>query len=60
MLRLTPLSAAERDGDHIYGLIAGSAENHGGRANSLTAPNPAAQARVIEAALRDAAWTLPM
>ena len=45
MLLLKPLSAAERDGDHIYGLIRGSAENHGGRANSLTAPNPKAQAR---------------
>ncbi|WP_198293961.1 type I polyketide synthase, partial [Burkholderia gladioli] len=52
MLFLKPLAAAERDGDHIYGLVAGSAENHGGRANSLTAPNPVAQARLIEQALR--------
>ncbi|WP_146056931.1 polyketide synthase, partial [Chromobacterium alticapitis] len=54
MLMLKPLSAAERDGDHIYGLIRGSAENHGGRANSLTAPNPRAQADVIKAAFREA------
>lgn len=28
-------------------LIRGTAENHGGRANSLTAPNPKAQAEVL-------------
>ncbi|RDK82790.1 type I polyketide synthase, partial [Enterobacillus tribolii] len=54
MLMLKPLSAAERDGDHIYGLIVGSAENHGGRAASLTAPNPNAQARLIVQAVREA------
>ncbi|MCB0198013.1 MAG: SDR family oxidoreductase, partial [Anaerolineae bacterium] len=32
---LKPLGQAEQDGDHIYGLIRGSAENHGGRATSL-------------------------
>ncbi|WP_268871624.1 type I polyketide synthase [Pseudomonas piscis] len=54
MLMLKPLSAAERDGDQIHGLILGSAQNHGGQANSLTAPNPQAQAKVIETALREA------
>jgi acyl transferase domain-containing protein len=54
MLFLKFLSAAERDGDHIYGLIRGSSENHGGRANSLTAPNPKAQAELIKAAYREA------
>ena len=54
ILLLKGLSAAERDGDHIYALIRGSAENHGGRANSLTAPNPQAQAQVIKAAIEDA------
>ncbi|WP_415822574.1 beta-ketoacyl synthase N-terminal-like domain-containing protein, partial [Bordetella tumbae] len=54
MLVLKPLSAAQRDGDHIYGLILGSAQNHGGRANSLTAPNPVAQAQLVESAFRDA------
>jgi NAD(P)-dependent dehydrogenase (short-subunit alcohol dehydrogenase family) len=54
MLFLKKLSAAERDGDHIYALIRGSAENHGGRASSLTAPNPRAQAEVIKAAYREA------
>ena len=42
-LLLKPLDAAVRDGDHIYALVRGSAENHGGRAHSPTAPNPAAQ-----------------
>jgi polyketide synthase PksN len=54
MLVLKPLSAAERDGNHIYGLILGSAHNHGGRSSSLTAPNPKAQADVIAEAMADA------
>ncbi|WP_394849111.1 SDR family NAD(P)-dependent oxidoreductase [Pendulispora brunnea] len=54
MLVLKNLSAAERDGDHIYALIRGSSENHGGRASSLTAPNPKAQADVIKSAMLEA------
>lgn len=54
MLMLKPLSAAQRDGDPIHGLLLGSAQNHGGQANSLTAPNPLAQAKVVETALREA------
>jgi len=54
LLLLKPLAAARRDRDHIYALIRGSSENHGGRANSLTAPNPIAQARLIEAAYAQA------
>jgi polyketide synthase PksN len=54
MLLIKKLAAAERDGDHIYGVIRGSSENHGGRANSLTAPNPKAQAELIKAAYREA------
>ena len=54
MLVLKKLSDAERDGDHIHGLVRGSAENHGGRANSLTAPNPTSQAAVITKAHLDA------
>lgn len=49
-LLLKKLSQAQADGDHIHGVILGSAENHGGRANSLTAPNPVAQSEVIKAA----------
>ncbi len=42
--------AAEADGDHIYGVIRGSAQNHGGRSKSLTAPNPKAQAELLKQA----------
>ncbi|MCP5005551.1 MAG: SDR family NAD(P)-dependent oxidoreductase, partial [Planctomycetes bacterium] len=52
MLYLKKLGQAETDGDHIYGLIRGSAENHGGRANSLTAPNPKAQVELLKAAYK--------
>ncbi|MET0322087.1 MAG: SDR family NAD(P)-dependent oxidoreductase, partial [Duganella sp.] len=54
MLFLKKLSDAERDGDHIYGLVRGSGENHGGRANSLTAPNPKAQADLIKTVVAQA------
>src|SRR5437667_6028572 len=54
MLVLKKLSDAEQAGDHIYGVIVGSAENHGGRASSLTAPNPRAQANLLVTAYRKA------
>jgi acyl transferase domain-containing protein/enoyl-CoA hydratase/carnithine racemase/acyl carrier protein len=54
-LLLKPLSKAVRDRDPIYAVIRGTAENHGGRANSLTAPNPEAQAAMLVAAYREAA-----
>ncbi|MEE8057880.1 MAG: SDR family NAD(P)-dependent oxidoreductase, partial [Pseudomonadales bacterium] len=54
MLFLKKLSIAEQDRDHIYGVIRGSAENHGGRANSLTAPNPKAQADLLQTAYKKA------
>ncbi len=54
MLFLKPLEAAEQAGDHIYGIIRGSAVNHGGRANSLTAPNPKAQVAVLKEAYEKA------
>ncbi|MFC4104096.1 SDR family NAD(P)-dependent oxidoreductase [Paenibacillus xanthanilyticus] len=50
MLVLKKLSAAERDGDHVYAVIRSAAVNHGGRASSLTAPNPRAQADLLVAA----------
>ncbi|MBC8951930.1 SDR family NAD(P)-dependent oxidoreductase [Xenorhabdus sp. PB62.4] len=51
-LLLKPLAAAQRDGDSIWGIVIGSAENHGGRASSLTAPNSKAQTVVIEKAMQ--------
>lgn len=48
---LKPLSAARRDGDHIYGIIRGSALNHGGRTSGFTVPNPNRQAALIREAL---------
>jgi len=49
------LSDALRDGDLIRGVIRGSAVNHDGRTNGLTAPNQAAQRSVISRALESAA-----
>lgn len=40
---LKKLSDAERDGDHIYGVIASTAINSDGASNGLTSPNPRAQ-----------------
>lgn len=50
---LKRLVEAKRDGNVIYGIIRGSALNHGGKTNGYTVPNPQAQADVIERALRD-------
>ena len=50
MIFLKKLKEAEQAGDHIYGVIRSSAENHGGRVNTLTAPNPRAQAELLKAA----------
>ncbi len=47
---LKPLSRAIADGDNIQGVILSTAENHGGRANFLTAPNPEAQAALLKTA----------
>lgn len=41
------LEAAEADGNHIYAVIKSTAENHGGRVTTLTAPNSAAQAELL-------------
>lgn len=51
---LKPLDKAIRDHDHIYGVLKGSWVNHGGRANSLTAPNSDAQAQLIVKAFKNA------
>jgi len=52
---LKPLARAEADGDLIYGVIKGTAVNHGGRTNGYTVPNPRSHAELILSALGNAA-----
>jgi acyl transferase domain-containing protein/NAD(P)-dependent dehydrogenase (short-subunit alcohol dehydrogenase family)/acyl carrier protein len=54
VLFLKPLARAVADGDAIHAVLRGSAEGHGGRASSLTAPTSQAQADVLVQAYRDA------
>lgn len=54
---LKPLKKAQEDGDKIWGVITGSAINHGGRASRATAPNPEAQTEVIVRAMELAGVT---
>jgi polyketide synthase PksL len=51
---LKPLSLALIDRDHIYGVIKGTAVNHGGRTNGYTVPNPKAQCELVKRALKQA------
>jgi acyl transferase domain-containing protein/acyl carrier protein len=44
---LKPLRQAEKDGDHIYAVIKGSAALHGGYTPSLTAPSVTGEENVI-------------
>ena len=48
---LKRLSDAEADGDRIWGVIRGSAVNHGGASTGLTVPHTPALEQVIETAL---------
>ena len=52
-LLLKPLSEARADGDRVYGVIKGSAVNHGGKTNGFTVPNPTAQAELAYEVLRE-------
>ena len=54
---LKRLSDALEEGDRILAVIRGSAVNHDGRSNALTAPNGLSQEAVIRQALRNAAST---
>jgi acyl transferase domain-containing protein len=51
---LKPLAAAQRDGDHIHGVILATAANTDGKTSGLTVPNPVAQGDVIATALEKA------
>ena len=44
---LKSLAQAEADGNHIYAVIKATAENHGGRVTTLTAPNSSAQQELL-------------
>ena len=50
---LKPLSRAIADGDHIYGIIKGSAVTHGGYTPSITAPNVDGEVEVLTQAWKD-------
>lgn len=54
VLLLARLSDALRGRSHIYGIIKGSAVNHGGKGHSLTSPRIEAQRDVILSAYQDA------
>ena len=51
---LKPVHRAIADGDRIYAVIRGSAINHDGLTNGLTAPNPASQRKTVELACQRA------
>lgn len=54
VVALRRLDDAVREGDPVLAVIRGSAVNHDGRSNGISAPNGAAQQAVIRAALADA------
>jgi acyl transferase domain-containing protein/acyl carrier protein len=54
MIVMKSLSQAEADGDRIYAVIKSASENHGGKANTLTSPNPQAQRALLNKAYSDA------
>ncbi|ADO72990.1 Putative type I polyketide synthase [Stigmatella aurantiaca DW4/3-1] len=54
MVVLKRLTDAQRDGDHIWALVRGSAINQDGRSAGLTAPNLLAQQALLRQALRNA------
>jgi len=57
MLALKRLEDAERDGDHIYGVIRGIGSSSDGRGTSVYAPLPAGQARALRRAYEVAGYS---
>ncbi len=51
---LKPFTSALTDRDPLYGVILGSAVNHGGHSRTLTSPNVYAQSKVIRMAYQQA------
>jgi acyl transferase domain-containing protein/acyl-CoA synthetase (AMP-forming)/AMP-acid ligase II/acyl carrier protein/SAM-dependent methyltransferase len=56
VILVKPLQKALADGDTVYAVIKGSAVNHNGRTNGMTAPHPGHQAETIRRAHQLAAW----
>jgi acyl transferase domain-containing protein len=54
VLLLKSLQKAVEDNDCIYGIVKGSAVNHGGKSQTLTSPNAYAQSQVIQDAYKKA------
>ncbi|CAM2010379.1 polyketide synthase [Acanthopleuribacter pedis] len=54
LILLKRLDKALADGDHIHGVIRGTAVNHGGQSSGLTVPSRNAQAELVRTALNDA------
>lgn len=54
MVLLKRLSDAVKDGDRVHALIRGSAVNHDGHSNGLTAPHGPSQEALIREAIADA------
>ncbi|MCP5005923.1 MAG: type I polyketide synthase, partial [Planctomycetes bacterium] len=54
MLALKPAKTAIKERDIIYGVIKGSAINHGGLSGGLTVPNPQKQSELLMSAWKDA------
>jgi|GEM_PF-2643839 len=51
---LKPLNRAVADNDNIIAIVKSCTVNHGGRSNSITAPNPDAQTNLLVKAYKDA------
>ncbi|WP_415717911.1 amino acid adenylation domain-containing protein [Maridesulfovibrio sp.] len=54
VIALKPLDKAIKDGDPIQAVISGTAANHDGRSNGITAPNGDAQQKLLQQALDSA------
>jgi acyl transferase domain-containing protein len=54
MIALKRLADAQRDGDRVLAVIAGTAVNHAGRVQGVTQPSRSAQRAVMTAAMRAA------
>ncbi|MUG94285.1 SDR family NAD(P)-dependent oxidoreductase [Scytonema sp. UIC 10036] len=50
IILLKPLRKAVEDKNYIYGIVKGSAINHGGHARTLTSPNAYSQSQVVRTA----------